>query len=388
MLRRSGRAVVSVAELNRKMESRKSFNFEYLNNILNKIEKLENQRENLNLFRNLTKIGFYNERISLKLLSSILELDLNNLNSLEIIELIEILNKQRIKDPEVISFMIRGREFTSGYEQVKLIKHLANLNLIQLSGSFPIPSNPRLALDIAYSLTLAGDKIESHVIPCLEVMTDSDQEWGLEDCKKIRIIFHYLKFIKNFELNLKISKFLSKNSTKSENSILNPKRKISPNLKFISSISEILFKSKIPHSIHVEKGPFLLDILERDRKVVWECNRPNRFYVGTNEKTAYYNLQEKILKSMGFKIVQIPFYHWSRMTNRKMRMDYVQMNRHLAITDIRENRTRNESFEDPSKFDAKTAAMENGNYGEYFFHKEQPRRHWSWHKPSNIRITL
>ena len=116
----------------------------------------------------------------------------------------------------------------------------------------------------------------------------------------------------------------------------------------------------------------------------------------TQEKTAYYDLQERVMKAMGYKIVQIPHWHWSRITHTKVRSDYCQMNRHLAIQDTREGiaRSESDSNRDPTRFAAREAALNHSTafafHGEYFFAKEQPKRAWAWHgQPSTpVKVTL
>jgi len=143
---------------------------------------------------------------------------------------------------------------------------------------------------------------------------------------------------------------------------------------FLRKVSAILTKMKIGHLPQVERGPFTIDIVERDRKLVYECNHFDRFYAGTTEKIATMCLQERIVKAMGYRVVQIPHWQWNRIMHRKQRVEYLKMSRYYAIKDRRELEPR-----DAEPADVATNQLD--YLGEYFFRKEMPSSHWSWHQP-------
>jgi len=153
-----------------------------------------------------------------------------------------------------------------------------------------------------------------------------------------------------------------------------PERERRPMVHFVKKLSRSLEKLRIGHHCMVERGPFVLDIVERDRKVVWECNHFDKFYAGTNEKIAAASLQERIVKMMGYRVVQIPHWQWNKVRHKRQRLEYVRMSRYYAIKDRREFSPSDEPSEDvvSSAFD---------NLGEYFFRKDRPSAPFSWFQP-------
>ncbi|KAF4728705.1 hypothetical protein FOZ63_030296, partial [Perkinsus olseni] len=91
--------------------------------------------------------------------------------------------------------------------------------------------------------------------------------------------------------------------------------------KSITQLSLILRKLKVAHFVRARRGPFTFDILERDRRLIWECNNFDRYYGSSFDKLAPRRLEERILKAMGYKIVQVPFWHWRRVTLKSRRID-------------------------------------------------------------------
>eukprot|EP00397_Hematodinium_sp_SG-2012_P047776 GEMP01054475.1.p1 GENE.GEMP01054475.1~~GEMP01054475.1.p1 ORF type:complete len:430 (+),score=49.90 GEMP01054475.1:28-1290(+) len=130
---------------------------------------------------------------------------------------------------------------------------------------------------------------------------------------------------------------------------------------FVENLSHALTKLKIAHRPRVLRGPFIFDILERDRKLVYETNHKDRFYALTFEKIASRQLQERVVKAMGYRVVQIPYWHWNKLRIRRTRMEYIRMSRYYAIKDRREYSLRDEEF-----------------LGEYFFRKDRPITPFAW----------
>jgi len=153
-----------------------------------------------------------------------------------------------------------------------------------------------------------------------------------------------------------------------------PLREPRPTINFVRKLSNILTKLRVAHMCNAERGPFVLDVVERDRKLVYECNHFDKFYTGTTEKIASACLQERIVKAMGYRVVQIPHWQWNRVMHKKHRTEYVRMSRYYAIKDRREFGARNEEPSDVASniFD---------HLGEYFFRKERPSAPWSWFQP-------
>ena len=127
------------------------------------------------------------------------------------------------------------------------------------------------------------------------------------------------------------------------------------------------------HFCNAIRGPFTIDVLERDRKVIYECNHAHRFYASSLEKIATYRLQERITKAMGYKVVQIPFWHWHTVRYKKPRVEYVRMSRYYAVKDRREFKER------PLDHVAEGQVPEEFAYmGESFGNSAKPIRTWSW----------
>mmetsp|Transcript_35314 Transcript_35314/g.82460 ORF Transcript_35314/g.82460 Transcript_35314/m.82460 type:complete len:563 (+) Transcript_35314:54-1742(+) len=147
-----------------------------------------------------------------------------------------------------------------------------------------------------------------------------------------------------------------------------------PVVNFIRKLSHILTKLRIGHMVNAQRGPLLLDIVERDRKLVYECNHFDRYYNGSTQKIASMCLQERIVKAMGYRVVQVPHWQWGKIRHKRQRIEYVRMSRYYAIKDRREFAPRDEPMED-------LCVNELDYQGEYFFRKDQPSSAWSWFQP-------
>jgi len=153
-----------------------------------------------------------------------------------------------------------------------------------------------------------------------------------------------------------------------------PQREPRPVVSFTRKLSNVLTKLRIGHFCNVERGPLLLDIVERDRKLVYECNHFDRFYSGSIDKIASMCLQERIVKAMGYRVVQVPHWQWNKIRHRRQRIEYMRMSRYYAIKDRREFGPRDEPHDD-------LAVSQLDHLGEYFFKKQRPSSHWSWFAP-------
>ncbi|KAF4750549.1 hypothetical protein FOZ62_010805 [Perkinsus olseni] len=122
--------------------------------------------------------------------------------------------------------------------------------------------------------------------------------------------------------------------------------------KSITQLSLILRKLKVAHFVRARRGPFTFDILERDRRLIWECNNFDRYYGSSFDKLATRRLEERILKAMGYRIVQVPFWHWRRVTLKSRRIDMIRMSRFIALRDFRERHMAQgdaDQYSDPTK---------------------------------------
>merc|ERR1712113_296851 len=125
-----------------------------------------------------------------------------------------------------------------------------------------------------------------------------------------------------------------------------PNKELQPIVSFTKKLSGILTKMKIGHICKAERGPFTLDIVERDRRLVYECNHFDRYYAGTVEKIASMCLQERIIKAMGYRVIQVPHWQWNKIKHRRQRIEYIRMSRYYAIKDRREFAPRDEAPQD------------------------------------------
>mmetsp|Transcript_86349 Transcript_86349/g.219948 ORF Transcript_86349/g.219948 Transcript_86349/m.219948 type:complete len:513 (-) Transcript_86349:77-1615(-) len=153
-----------------------------------------------------------------------------------------------------------------------------------------------------------------------------------------------------------------------------PRKIAKPTVSFTRKLSEVLRKMKVGHIVNAESGPFVFDLVERDRKIVYECLHFDRFYAGTVDKVETMCLQERVVKAMGYRVIQVPHWQWNKIKHRRQRSEYLRMSRYYAIKDSRELSPRDEVPED--------VALNAFDYmGEYFFKKEQPASSWSWFQP-------
>jgi len=143
---------------------------------------------------------------------------------------------------------------------------------------------------------------------------------------------------------------------------------------FVRKLSEALTKLKIGHVAQAVRGPFTFDIVERDRKIIYECNHFDRFYMASTEKIASRCLQERVAKAMGYRVIQVPHWHWNKIKHRRQRIEYIRMSRYYALKDLRELAPRDAPVRD-------LAENELDYLGEYFFKKDRPSSPWSWFQP-------
>jgi len=162
---------------------------------------------------------------------------------------------------------------------------------------------------------------------------------------------------------------------------------------FVKRASEALTKLRVGHSANTWVGPFKVDILERDQKIVWDlCNREKYIssVTGAPDQAGNWRFRERTLKAMGYKIIQLPYWHWQRIKMRRARIEYMRQTRYRTTRDKREEKPRELSDQstDPTKFDAEAAAYE--YVGETFFKPQQLKRPWVWksHRPGALPTIL
>ncbi|KAL8275897.1 hypothetical protein Esti_000159 [Eimeria stiedai] len=105
---------------------------------------------------------------------------------------------------------------------------------------------------------------------------------------------------------------------------------------FVQKFSAILTKLRVAHQPYAMRGVLCFDLLERDRKLAWACDGPDRFYVNTNIKTATVRLHEKIARGLGIQVAHCAYWQWNKMKARRTRIEFVRMSRYYALQDRRE----------------------------------------------------
>nr|BAN64657.1 hypothetical protein [Babesia bovis] len=104
----------------------------------------------------------------------------------------------------------------------------------------------------------------------------------------------------------------------------------------INKVAQHLEKLRIRFETNVYYNGILLDIMEKDRNLVWLCNSYHRFYAGTFDLTAERRTLDRLLKAFGFKTCHVNFYQWGRLKAKRTRFAYIRMARYYALYDNRE----------------------------------------------------
>eukprot|EP00438_Fugacium_kawagutii_P016252 Skav226615 [mRNA] locus=scaffold2041:222073:223294:- [translate_table: standard] len=102
-------------------------------------------------------------------------------------------------------------------------------------------------------------------------------------------------------------------------------------------------------------------------------------------------LQERIVKAMGYRVVQVPHWHWNKIRHRKQRIEYIRMSRYYALKDRREMVPRDEELQELQgaagreefwALEVQDVAVNELDFlGEYFFRKDMPQTHFAWFQP-------
>lgn len=114
------------------------------------------------------------------------------------------------------------------------------------------------------------------------------------------------------------------------------KRNPRPPTNFVVRMSELLTKLRIAHFCYATRGPLVFDVLERDRRLIWQCNTADRFYARSADKTTSVRLQERIAKGMGLRVASCEYWQWQKMKRRRTRLEYLRMQRYYALKDRRQ----------------------------------------------------
>jgi len=352
------------------------------------IGSIQRPSEGIRFMSNLCRLGIFDEKFVLQTLVRLMEIRKTEpLSPRDAAAIVNILSRQRIRLEEVIDELVSDNwTKLTVQEKIRTLVDTAALNIpTQVHINFnELPRDAAISTDLLQAFILRPDLMgsselaSSHLNFALATVSEHFSKHIASNSihpawhRKLLFVREAVRYVYPSSQDLLSDSsraFLSLLSSM-DNPRLSPRRAEDP---MVKSVSDVLFKLKLKHDREVDVGPFSLDIQEAGRKLIWECDTPNRFYVGSDAKmkTAYYSLREGILAGMGYKVISVPHWHWVRITSPAMRADYCRMSRHLAI--------------------ASSATPETSSFnGEYIFKKSMPRRSWAWHGHSAmpVRITI
>jgi len=99
--------------------------------------------------------------------------------------------------------------------------------------------------------------------------------------------------------------------------------------------SNHVIESDVISSIgEIERGKLLEEIsallaansgrtVRDQRPMAIEVDGPSHFYVNSTKYTAYTKLKHRILTSMGYQVVHIPFFEWNKLANNQDKEAYI-----------------------------------------------------------------
>ena len=387
--------------------SRRCFDFRFIEECKEQI--IESSRDQtksaLSLLRNLSFVGYYSAEVTLAICIGLLQAhNTTGLSAKDRAEILGLMAKQLTRVPEYIHDISDGiHSELNDSDKFQLSLDLANLGMLDSSAvkTVPQPQNAFDAIRLCMAFVLSpetidtAELIQSHFIPALHLLGRPDlRDSSLANptiLRNLQIIRYALRYCyPNVYASVpdRVREFLAFACV--ETIVIG---KLNREDMLANSVSESLIKLSVRHTKDTLKGPFRMNIEEVGKKIVWECNSRKHFYTGNSDmkKTAYYELQTRVLKGMGYSVVQIPYWHWDRLRNRKARVEYLKMSRHIVLVDSRERENLNGFHLSPIAFDASNAALRlqtDQFLGDLAFRKEAPKRSWSWSSASNLPVRV
>ncbi len=361
-----------------------------------------------------TRMGYLDSSLTMQGLAQISESGFTNFSPLQLVGVLEIVDRQGLHVPDLALHVARQ---CWGHPQEAsrslIMRRLANIG-VEIPSEFVESLNPTSIGDLinaAYTSILNHSNIrptpgmDKHVLGLLKHLTSHQSLWreflmaNPHHWRDLHIIRHALIYAHTsiYDLASPLMKDSLALICTSLCGPLNPRRSGPPAGRFVDNLSAVLLKQRVAHQKSVSLGPFNVDILERDSKIVWHCNSPNRYYTAdgaTKRLRSYYELQEVILRNMGYTVINIPYWQWANIRNSKTRGDYCRTNRFLALRDVRIQSPGIQAELDvnPVLFNARTGASIspdfNNNQGETFFKKGAPRQAWVWNRPNSTNTPL
>jgi hypothetical protein len=376
----------SVATINGILENcaqTRFFDFRFLRNISGYLpDSIESVDEGLRFLTNISNFGIIHENL---VLNSVLKiLHLGKLGPHDVTRLLEVLSRQRIRlDDSIPPLVINAFGHMTARDKYRTFLNCSSLR-ISLDPSACLPglkADPMATTDFLVGMILREDVskndklVESHFIPAaMSLVTALRNEndfaqmnpaWRNKLCLlNSALRFVYPRVMSNAPQELKNLMTVVASSHSEHRHRKGTKA-------FSTSVSDILHGINLKHAVNVDIGPFQVDIEETAQKIIWTCCDETHFYAGADRKmmTAYHLLRSKILSGMGYKVISLPHWHWTRITSRRLRSEYCLMSRHLIINDSREN-------------------QQDDYHGEFIFKKSTPKRSWSWHGSHDVPLRI
>ena len=351
----------------------------------------------------ITRLGHYDEKIILLCCASIIRSgEFGNLTALQRAELVRVLALQRVRLPELVSELLKMPLTLMGNARASRIQ--LDLSSLQLSDSAYVQTSPEtvqecMNLTKAFILRGGGNQSSTddtaRISEYIDRMARNGSQFNTTDVSLIWYALNYCEPELYEKLTNAGRKWLTGNAT-AEAVHFKSRADMASYTRFRDSVSNVLFRLNVRHSRQVPKGPFMLDIVETSRKVVWSCDKPSRFYVGPDNRmrTSYFQLQDRILRAMGYEVIHIPYWHWERITTPQSRRDYCKMSSFLAQSGsvLAPHSAclggQLDSF-DVSRLTA-AETQQSAYHGERFLRKEAPHNPWSWHKSCSppVKVSL
>jgi hypothetical protein len=369
----------------------KFFDFKFLNQISDDLTRsITSSDQALRFMKNISDLGCSNEKLIVPVVTQLLsKAPAERLSVDQVVMLMNILARQRLRLPDLSRSLVDEyyAQMTNG-QRIRVLTNMASLSLpIDSLPNLPtVPSSPYACTDIISALIMspgsmkAGSFTESHLLPSVLNLTKAfSPNVDLNEIShKMRsklllaraaLVYAYPELHSQLpESSRAFLSYLAVSAAPTAKKDYDADR-------FVSTVSETLFKQNIRHHVGTSFGAFQVDIEEAGNRVIWNCDTQKRFYMGTDfkMKTSFYALRDEIIRNMGYTVIQIPYWHWERITERKARSDYCRMSRHLALS---------------QSAPVSTTETTDSFRGEYFFKKSIPKRSWSWHGHATVPVRI
>lgn len=352
-----------------------------------------------------TRLRFVDPKMTMRRLAELAESGFAGMSSSDIANTLHVMDKQGIQSPDMALYLSkRCWNHSEGISRGGIMRSLSNMNIStpqSLSEGF-MPDSVEDWINSAFAVILNPDMmrneqiVEKYVMGALDHISRNPivwKEYSLAHSQKSRdiqiirhsLLYFHTEWYAKASNDMKASLALTSAQTCQPT---NPQRSSAPAARFVGSLSSALLKLRVAHATNTTVGPFCADLIERDAKIIWQCNGPNRYFAQANPEKRlrpYHALQSQILTGMGYTVIPVPHWQWDNMKNHRTRIDYCRTNRYLACHDVRGAHPQYPAGGDPSYFDARMAVASlisfGNNQGETFFKKAAPKRSWIWSRP-------